>query len=266
MPTTAWGLAAQLAYYFFLALFPALLFIVAIVSFLPIAGLLEAITTNLGRVAPGEVLSIVQGQLLQIAHEQHGGLLTLGMIGTIWSTSAGLNAIIETMNRAYGIEEGRPWWKVKLIGLALTLALALFIVTSFILLLAGPALAGRLAARAHLGPAFVLGWTILQWPVIFVLVASAIGMIYRYAPDDRKDRSGIVPGAVLATLLWLGISLAFKFYVARFASYNATYGTIGGVMILMLWFYLSALAVLVGAELNAEIEHASHAGTLDPLS
>jgi membrane protein len=254
------GLAAQLAYYFFLALFPALLFLVALVSFIPIAGLLDAITANLGRVAPGEVLSIIQDQILKIAHEKNGGLLTLGMLGTIWSTSSGLNAIIDTLNQAYDIQEGRPWWKVKLIALGLTIALAVFIVISFALVLVGPALAEQIAIRAHLGPAFALGWQVLQWPLIFVLVTLGMAMIYYYAPDAIQEWIWITPGSLFATTLWLGISLAFKFYVAHFTSYNATYGTIGGVIVLMLWFYLSALAVLVGAELNAEIEHASPYG------
>ena len=125
------GLAAQLAYYFFLALFPALLFLVALVSFIPVAGLLEAITTNLARVAPAAVLSIVQDQILKIAQEKNGGLLTLGLLGTIWSSSAGLGAIINTLNRTYHVAEGRPWWRVKLIALGLTVTLALFIVVSF---------------------------------------------------------------------------------------------------------------------------------------
>jgi membrane protein len=254
------GLAAQLAYYFFLALFPALLFLVAIVSFVPIAGLLDAITGNLARIAPGEVLSIVQDQILKIAHEKNGGLLTLGMLGTVWSTSSGLNAIIDTLNQAYDIQEARPWWKVKLIALALTISLAVFIVTSFALVLVGPAFAEKLAMRAHMGPAFTLAWTILQWPVIFVLVTLAIAMIYYYAPDAVQEWVWITPGSLLATTLWVAISLGFKFYVSHFASYNATYGAIGGVIVLMLWFYLSALAVLVGAELNAEIEHASPYG------
>lgn len=254
------GLAAQLAYYFFLALFPALLFLVAIVSFMPIAGLLEAITENLARVAPSEVLSIVQDQILKIAHEKNGGLLTLGMLGTIWSTSAGLNAIIDTLNQAYDIQEGRPWWKVKLIALGLTVALAVFIVISFTLVVAGPTLAEKVADAAHMGPAFALGWKILQWPVIFLLVTLAVALIYYYAPDAVQEWIWITPGSLLATTLWLTISLGFKFYVSHFTSYNATYGAIGGVIVLMLWFYVSALAVLVGAELNAEIEHASPYG------
>ena len=254
------GLAAQLAYYFFLALFPALLFLVALVSFLPITGLLDAITTNLSRVAPGEVLSIVQDQILNIAHEKHGSLLTLGIVGAIWSTSSGLNAIIETLNRAYGIQESRPWWKVKLIALGLTVALAVFIVSSFALVLVGPTLGEKIAVWAHFGPAFAWAWKILQWPLIFLLVTLGVALIYYYAPDAVQEVIWITPGALLATTLWLAISLAFKYYVAHFTSYNATYGAIGGVIVLMLWFYLSALAVLVGAELNAEIEHASPYG------
>jgi membrane protein len=254
------GLAAQLAYYFFLALFPALLFLVAIVSFLPVAGLLDAITGDLARVAPSEVLSIIQDQILKIAHEKNGGLLTLGMLGTIWSTSSGVDAIISTLNQAYDIQEARPWWKVKLIALGLTVALAIFIVISFALVLVGPSLAEKVAQWAHVGPAFTLSWTILQWPVIFALVTLGVAMIYYYAPDAVQEWIWITPGSLFATTLWLAISLVFKFYVSHFTSYNATYGTIGGVIVLMLWFYLSALAVLVGAELNAEIEHASPYG------
>ena len=254
------GLAAQLAYYFFLALFPALLFITAIISFIPVTGLLDAITGMLARVAPNEVLSIVQDQILKIAHEQNGGLLTIGMLGTIWSTSSGVNAIIETLNQAYDIQEGRPWWKVKVIALGLTLALALFIVISFALVLVGPTVAEKIAVWAHMGPAFAWTWKVLQWPIVFALVAFAIAMIYYYAPDAEQEWIWITPGSIVATLLWLLISLAFKFYVVHFTSYNATYGTIGGVIVLMLWFYVSSLAVLMGAELNAEIEHASSYG------
>ena len=254
------GLAAQLAYYFFLALFPALLFITAIVSFIPVAGLLDAITGMLARVAPGEVLSIVQDQILKIAHEKNGGLLTIGMLGTIWSTSSGVTAIIDTLNQAYDIQESRPWWKVRLLALGLTLGLALFIVISFALVLVGPTLAERVAVWLHMGPAFAWTWKILQWPVVFGLVTFAMAMMYYYAPDAEQEWIWITPGSIIATLLWLLISLGFRFYVVHFTSYNATYGAIGGVIVLMLWFYVSALAVLVGAELNAEIEHASPYG------
>src|SRR5215212_625477 len=176
------GLAAQLAYYFFLALFPALLFLVAIISFMPVSGLMDAITTMLARVAPGEVLSIVRDQILKIANDKSGGLLTLGMLGTIWSTSSGMTAIVDTLNQAYDIQEGRPWWKVRLLAVGLTIALAGFIVVSFALVLVGPTLAEKVAVWMHMGPAFEWTWKILQWPVVFGLVTLAIALIYYYAP------------------------------------------------------------------------------------
>jgi membrane protein len=254
------GLAAQLAYYFFLALFPALLFLVALASFFPVANLLDTITGALARVAPYEALKLIQDQIVKISQDKNGGLLTIGMIGTIWSTSSGVNAIIDTLNQAYDIQESRPWWKVKAVALALTVALAVFIVLSFGLVLVGPTLAEKVAVWMHLGPAFEWTWKILQWPVVFCLVALAIALIYYYAPDAEQDWVWITPGSVLATMLWVLISLAFKFYVANFGSYNATYGTIGGIIILLTWMYVSSLAILVGAEINAEIEHASPYG------
>jgi membrane protein len=254
------GLAAQLAYYFVLALFPALLFLVALISFIPIANLMEMITAGLTRVAPAEALTLVQDQVLKIADGENGGLLTLGMLGTIWSTSAGVTAIIDTLNQAYDIRESRPWWKVRLTAIGLTLGLAVFIIASMVLVVAGPALADRAAAWMHAGPAMALTWKIVQWPVIFGLVSLAIAIVYYHAPDAEQEWIWITPGSIFAAALWLAVSLGFKFYVANFGSYNATYGAIGGVIVLMLWFYLSGLAVLVGAELNAEIEHASPYG------
>src|SRR5437773_1245125 len=240
MAANCLGLAAELAFYFFLALFPALLFLVAIVSFIPVEGLLNTITGTLARVAPGELLMLVQDQVLKIAHDNNGGLLTLGMIGTIWSTSSGVTAIIDTLNQAYDIQEGRAWWKVQLIALALTFALALFIVVSFALVLVGPTLAEHAAAWLHVGPAFAWTLKIVQWPIVFALVALAVGLVYYYAPDARQEVIWIVPGALVATALWLLLSLGFKLYVAHFASYGATYGAIGGVIVTMLWFYVSS--------------------------
>jgi membrane protein len=251
------GLAAQLAYYFFLALFPALLFVVALASFLPIAGLMDAITAALARVAPQEVIDLVQGQLILIAKTQNGGLLTLGFLGTLWSTSSGLSAVIDTLNQAYDVQDSRPFWKTKLIAVVLTLVLAVFIVVSFAMVMIGPTLGAKAAGWLHLGPVFVWTWTALHWPLVFALVTLAIAVIYYYAPDVEQEWIWITPGSVLATLLWIGISLGFRYYVTHFGAFNATYGAIGGVIVALLWFYVSALAVLVGAELNAEIEHAS---------
>jgi len=254
------SLAAELAYYFLLALFPALLFLVALISFVPVHGLLDFITNALARVAPSDALKLVQDQLLNIAGDKSGGLLTLGMLGTIWSTSSGVSAIIDVLNRAYDIQETRPYWKTKAIALGLTVALAVFVVLSTALVLVGPALAERVAGWFHLGAAFTWTWKIVQWPVVFALVSLAIAFVFYYAPDAEQEWVWITPGSVVATILWLIVSLGFRFYVTNFGSYNATYGAIGSVIVLMTWLYFSSLAVLAGAELNAEIEHASPYG------
>lgn len=165
-----------------------------------------------------------------------------------------------TLNAAYDITEGRPWWKVRLTAIGLTVGLAFFILVSMALVIAGPTLAERIADAMRLGPAFEWGWKILQWPLVFALVATAIALVYYFAPDAEQEWVWITPGSVLATALWVIISLGFKLYLARFGTYNETYGAIGGVMVLLLWFYLSGIALLIGAELNAEIEHASPYG------
>ena len=254
------GLAAQLAYYFFLALFPAILFVLALASFFPLTNFIDDIVRVLRPIAPADVLGFLEEQLTRISNADSGGILTIGILGAIWSSSAAVVAIVGSLNRAYDIEEGRPWWKVRLTAIGLTVALAVLVLTSFTLIVAGPTLAERLASLFGFGALFEWTWKILQWPLAFFLVAIAVGLVYYFAPDAEQDWVWITPGAVVGTLLWVIVSLAFKVYVASFADYNATYGAVGGVIVLLLWFYISGLAILVGAELNAEIEHASPHG------
>lgn len=251
------GLSAQLAYYFFLALFPALLFLVALASYFPVHDLMNQVTGALARFAPGEVLTIIGDQLREIGGSKNTGLLTFGFIGTLWSTSAAMAGIISTLNQAYEIKESRPWWKVRLIAIGLTLAVGVFVLISFALVVAGPALAGPVANWLGLGRAFEVTWQIAQWPIAFLLVTTAIGMIYYFGPDAEQQWEWITPGSLLATILWIISSLGFRFYVSAFGNFNATYGAIGGVIVAMLWLYISGMAILVGAEANAEIENAS---------
>jgi membrane protein len=250
------GLAAQLAYYFLLALVPALVFLIAVTSFFP-AQMIEQMVASLGTIAPSEMTQIIRDQMRSIAGGGHTGLLTFGFAMALWSSSAAIVALTDALNRAYDIEEGRPWWRVRLTAILLTLALAAVVLLAFGLVLAGPAVAEWLAARTGLGPAFEWTWKILQWPLVFALVATALGVLNYFGPDAEQDWEWVTPGAVLGTILWLLASLAFRFYVANFADYNAIYGSLGGIIILMLWFYISGLAILAGAEMNAEIEHAS---------
>jgi membrane protein len=253
-------LAAQQAYYFFFALFPAILTLISIASFFPVANLVDDSIKMLGRIAPPDVLRVITDQMTKISESKHGGVLTFAFLLTLWSTSGAMVSIITTLNAAYGITEGRPLWKVRLTALALTIGMSLFIVVSMALVLAGPTFAEHLANNLHLGQVFKWTWWILQWPVVFVLVATAIGIVYYFAPDAEQDWAWITPGSIVATLLWVIVSLAFKLYISYFGNYNETYGTLGAFIILLTWFYLSGLSILIGAEMNAEIEHASPHG------
>ena len=253
-------MAAQLSYYFFLALFPAMLFLLAFASFFPLATLTDDVGRALGPFVSSEVIGLFQTQLQRLADNQDGSLLTFGVVGALWSSSAALVSIVRALNRAYDIEEGRPWWKVRLVAIGLTLGSAALILVSISLVLAGPTIAETLAASTGWRDAFEWTWLILQWPLVFMLVATSISLIYYFGPDADQDWAWITPGAVLATILWLVISLLFKLYVANFTDYEGSYGSIGGVIVVLLWFYISGVAILIGAELNAEIEHASPHG------
>ena len=254
------NLAAQQAYYFFFALFPALLTFISLASFFPIENLTGQVVDLLGRFAPPDVITIITDQIKKISESGHGGILTFAFVLTIWSSSGALVSIISTLNTAYDITEGRPLWRVRLTAIALTIGMAFFIMLSMALVLVGPTLAEHLANTMHLGEAFKWTWWVLQWPLVFALVATGIGLVYYFAPDAVQDWLWITPGSVVATLLWVVVSLGLKFYIVQFGNYNETYGTLGGFIVLLTWFYLSGLAILIGAELNAEIEHASPYG------
>jgi membrane protein len=252
------GLAAQLAFYFLLAVFPALLFFVALLSHLPVEPALHNTISRLDPFLPSQVLQIVRAELDKVLTGESAGLLTFGIAGAIWSSSAAMTAIIVALNRAYDIDEGRPWWKTRLIGVSLTIAIALFTVIAFAVVVGGSDLGEWLAAKAGFGWTFEWIWRIVQWPIAFAIVVLAVNIVYYFAPNAQTAWSWMTPGSLLATVLWLLVSFGFRVYVQNFADYSAVYGAIGGVIVLMLWFYLSGFALLVGAELNAEINKAAH--------
>jgi membrane protein len=253
------GLAAQLAFYFFLALFPALLFLVALASFFPLQKLGPGLLEEARWFFPDEVVRILREQLAAISQGKHGGILTFGLLAALWSSSAAMMAIIDTLNRAYGVHETRSWWQTRLLAIVLTVAVAAFIVASFTLVMLGPTAISTLATWMGGGPALAWVWTVIRWPLIFGLIAVAIGLIYYFAPDVEQEWVWLAPGTALATVAWILASLSFKFYVISLGQYAETYGAIGGVMVLLLWLYLTGLAILVGAFLNSEIERSSHA-------
>ena len=248
------GLAAQLAFYFLMALFPALLFLVALIGHAGLDTTLALLLNVFGAVAPGELMSLLRAQLDQLADGGHASLLTLGMLGALWSSSAGMVAVIDALNHAYDVREWRPWWKRRLVAITLTAAMALFIVLSLMLVLVGPALAFRLSGWLRIEPIAALLWSLLRWPVMIGCVVLAVDLVYHFAPNRKTRWQWLTPGSVLATALWLVGSFGFKLYVANLGDYTAAYGAIGGVIVTMLWFYVSSLAILIGAELNGVIE------------
>ncbi|MGE5837673.1 MAG: YihY/virulence factor BrkB family protein [Acidobacteriota bacterium] len=253
----AQGLAAQLSYYFFLSLFPTLLCLIALASLFPLQNFVDDVTRFLQPFMPGEAINVIRDQMVKIAQSGATGLISVGVLGAIWSSSAAMGAVVNAMNRAYDIEESRPWWRVKVLAVLLTIGLAFFILIALTLVLAGPQLADLATRWVGVPAVWALIWKIIQWPLVFFLVATGIGLIYYFAPDAEQEWVWITPGSVLATILWLIASLGFRYYVVTFGHYSETYGALGGIIVVLLWFYLSSLAIVIGAELNAEIEHAS---------
>jgi membrane-bound serine protease (ClpP class) len=250
------GLAAELAFYYLLALFPTLLFLVSLLAYVDAGPVLAQSVTELEALLPAAALTIVRDAIDEVLAGGHGGIMTAAIAGAIWSSSSAVTAIITALNRAYDIVEWRPWWQRRLLAIALTIGLALFVVAAFALVVAGGAIGEAAAGRIGAGQLFAHAWPGLRWLSALVLVVVAVDLVYYFAPNAEAKWVWVTPGALLATALWLLASYAFKLYVQNFDAYTAAHGAIGAVIVLMLWFYLSGLALLVGAELNAEIDKA----------
>jgi membrane protein len=264
------GRSAQLSYYFLLALFPLLLFITAVLGQFADAGseLRENLLSLLGSVVPQEAGDLIHETIDKVEEGSGGGKISFGILATLWAASNGMTAICQTLNIAYEVEETRPWWKVRVVSLGLTLALAVLILSAITLTLFGSHIAEYVAASFSFGQVFTWSWKILQWPVVLIFVLVAFGLIYYLAPNVRDRRwHWVSPGAGVAVVLWLVVSFGFRAYLSYFNSYNATYGSLGAVIILMLWFYLTGAAILIGGEVNSEIELATTGKTeqqIDP--
>lgn len=257
------GRAAQLSYYFLLALFPLLLFITAVLGQFADAGseLRENMLSLLGSVVPQEAGDLINETIEKVEEGSGGGKISFGILATLWAASNGMTAICQTLNIAYEVEETRPWWKVRLVSLGLTVALAVLILSALTLMLFGHHIADYVAASFSFGQVFTWSWKILQWPLVLLFVLVAFALIYYLAPDVKnRGWHWVSPGAIVAVTLWLIVSFAFRAYLSYFNSYNATYGSLGAVIILMLWFYFTGAAILIGGEVNSEIELATTKG------
>jgi len=251
------GRAAQLAYYFLLALFPALLFLTAVLGLFPLKEVMPELMTYLRTVLPSDALSLLERYLDNVVKGTGGDILSLGLLGALWASSSGVTAIMEALNVVYGAEETRPYWKVRVIAALLTIGLAGFIIVSMTLILYGARIGEWITDMVGLGWLFLIAWNLLQWPAAVLLMLLALAIIYYVCPNVEQDWRWVTPGSACAVTLWVGVALGFKTYVDHFGNYNAAYGSIAGVIVLMLWLYLTGVVMLLGGEINAQIEHAA---------
>ncbi|MDK2745390.1 MAG: YihY/virulence factor BrkB family protein [Nitrospira sp.] len=255
------GRAAQLSYYILLALFPALIFLTAFMGVFSVHNYMPELMSYLRQVLPNDVLSMVERFLKQVAEGSGIDILSLGGLGAIWASSSGVTAIMEALNVVYGVKtDSRPYWKVRVTAILLTIGLAGFVILSLTLVLYGPRLGGWIADLVGLDRVFVVAWNLLQWPVVAAIMLAVVGVIYYVCPDIRQDWRWISPGSAFAVAMWFMVSLGFKLYVDNFGDYNKVYGSIAGVIVLMLWLYWSGMVLLVGGEINSEIDKAATLG------
>ena len=251
------GRAAQLSYYFLLALFPLLLFLVSLLGYFAQAGsdLRNGLLNYLAAVMPGAAVTLVHTTLEEISNSAGGGKLSFGLLAALWAASNGMGAISDTLNTAYNVKETRPWWKVRLLSVLLTVSLSILIVTALVIILYGGTIGEAVAGRFGFGHVFTTLWKIVQWPIALIFVLATFNLIYNFAPNIRRNqRRFFTLGALVGVALWLLVSFGFRIYLHYFNSYSVTYGSLGALIILMLWFYFTGVAILIGGEINCEWE------------
>ncbi len=259
--------AAALSFYFLLALFPLLLFLVAMLGYFAEAGsvLRDSLLAYLSKVIPRSASALIYTTVDEITKNSGGDKLSFGLLTALWVASSGMSAISETLNAAYGVRESRRWWRVRLSAIGLTIALAVLIIAALSLVLYGGEIGESIANYFKQGAAFITLWNIAQLPLVLLFVLFAFALIYYFAPNlEHQNWYWITPGALVGMALWLLVSFMFRVYLRRFDYYSVTYGSLGALIILMLRFYLTGAAILLGGKVNAEIEDAAaRSGALD---
>ena len=247
--------AATLGYYFLFSLFPFLFFLATLTAFIPhVGGSIQRLLQTAHAFLPPQAMSIVEPYLLDLVAKARPHLPTLGLVVAIYSGSRGINAVRIALNRAYAVKESRPWWKTELLAYGITIGGGLLLLVGVAALVAGGS-AGLWAARhLYLDHAFVAVLAWIRWPLIILAIMLGAGLCYYLLPNVKQRFQSIVPGAVSGTLALLIASWGFETYVLHFNSYNIAYGSIGGVIMLMTWFYITGFILIMGGEVNAILE------------
>jgi membrane protein len=252
--------AAALAFYLTLAIFPAIILLMSIIPYLPIDRVDEAIMDLLGQALPSEAYGMVAGVVAEVTSERRGGLLSFGFLGTLWAASTGMYAIMQQLNITYDVKEGRSFLRARVTALVLSLLFGLLVLGAFSLIVLGGVIQDWIGSRFGFSEALLTFFAVFRWVLIVLALLLGFAMIYRYAPNVEQKFSFVSPGSVFGVLLLIVVSLGFTVYTSNFADYNATYGSIGAVIILMLWLYIAGLVILIGSEINALLEHYSAKG------
>ena len=249
----ALGLAAQLAYYLILALFPFILVLVSLMGTFGNKEFASIVLSYFQQVMPEEAYTLIKtytGNIIS-GRAEAPYLFSFSILFTIWSASGAFAALINALNRAYDVQETRPFWKVRGLAILMTLGVSVMILVGVLLLVVGEPIGRAIADVFGLGYLFELIWNVARWPVALFFLIFTVALLYYLAPDVNQPFRWITPGGLIGVVLWVLASIAFSFYVNNFGSYNKTYGSIGVVIILLLYLYISSLTILFGATLNA---------------
>jgi membrane protein len=243
--------AAVLAYFFVLAVFPAAIFVISLLPSLSIPHLQQAILDLLHQVLPEQSANLFEGTVRYVASQGTKGLLTFGLIFTLWSASTGVYAIMEQLNVIYDVKERRPFWKARGTAILLMVSFVLLAIGSLSLVIFGGVVQSWVASIIGWSRPLLAFFATLRWIIIGVALLLALAVTYRFGPDVNLKFRFISPGNVVATALIALASIGFRFYVSKFGSYSATYGNLAAMIVLMLWMYMAGIALLVGCEINA---------------
>lgn len=247
--------AATLGFWLTLAVFPAMIFLMAVLPYLPVSRVDQAIMDLLRQTLPESAADMFYGVVAEVTGQERGGVLSFGLVATFWAASAGMYAIMQQLNVTYDVKEGRSFLKARALSLGLSLLFVVLVVGAFSLVVLGGVLQEWLGDRFGFSPVLLDFFAVFRWVMIVLALLLGFALTYYLGPDVEQEFKFITPGSVLGVVLLGAASLGFRFYATHFGNYSATYGSIGAVIILMLWLYLAGLAILLGSEVNALLEH-----------
>lgn len=254
--------AAALGFYLTLAIFPAMIFVMAVIPYLPVDSVDVAIMDMLRATLPATAAEMFAGVVDEITREQRGGLLSLGLAGALWATSTGMYAVMQQLNVTYDVKDSRGFLKARMIAIALSVLFTVLVLGGFTLIVLGGQLEAWLAARYGVSDTLLTVFVVLRWLIILSGLMLAFAGIYFLGPDVDQRFVFITPGSIIGVTVLLLASLGFSWYTQNLGVYSATYGSVGAVIVLMLWLYIAGLVILFGSEINALVEHHSAQGKL----